>query len=117
MRLRSLGGLARRNLTARPLRALLTAAGIVLGVGLIFGVLLLVRTIDSTFSSLFESVYGRADLVVEPPQEDGSVRAATLRQVRGVAGIESAQGALTDIFVRVRLSDELERRRAERRAR
>ena len=116
VRLRSLGGLARRNLTARPLRALLTAAGIVLGVGLIFGVLLLVRTIDSTFSSLFESVYGRADLIVEPPQEDGSVRAATLRQVRGVAGIESAQGALTDIFVRVRLSDELERRRAERRA-
>ena len=40
-------------------RALLTAAGIVLGVGMILGVLLLAATINRTFADLYDSVYGR----------------------------------------------------------
>ena len=43
--LRSFDGLALRQLRTRPLRSVLTAFGIVLGVGMVFGVLLLVGTI------------------------------------------------------------------------
>ena len=62
--MRSFGSLAFRQVRARRLRALLTAAGIVLGVGMILGVLLLAVTIHRTFNDLFDSVYGRTDLVV-----------------------------------------------------
>ena len=102
VRLRSLGGMAWRNVLARPLRALLTTAGIVLGVGLIFGVLLLTATIDSTFRNLFDSVYGKADLVVSGRSLDESLSAGTLRRVRGVDGVERAQGSLEGLVVRVR---------------
>ena len=43
--LRSFDSLALRQLRTRPLRAALTAFGVVLGVGMVFGVLLLVGTI------------------------------------------------------------------------
>lgn len=102
LRLRSAGGLAWRNVRARPLRALLTAAGIVLGVGLMLGVLLLTTTIDSTFRNLFDSIYGRADLVVAPESDSGKVRDRELRRVARVEGVEGVQGSLQDLFVRVR---------------
>ena len=41
---------------------MLTAAGIVLGVGMILGVLLLTATINRTFTDLYDSVYGETDL-------------------------------------------------------
>ena len=50
----SLTRLSLRTLRARPLRSLLTAGAIVLGVGMVFGVLLLVGTIHSTFDRLYE---------------------------------------------------------------
>jgi putative ABC transport system permease protein len=99
--LRSFGGLAWRSVRARRLRALLTAAGIVLGVGLMLGVLLLTTTINSTFRDLFDSVYGTADLVVAPEAEPGTLRERELRRVERLAGVESAQGTLQDVFVRV----------------
>ena len=49
--LRSFDGLALRQLKTRPLRAVLTAFGVVLGVGMVFGVLLLVGTIRFTFDN------------------------------------------------------------------
>jgi putative ABC transport system permease protein len=101
VRLRSFGGLAWRNVRARRLRALLTAAGIVLGVGLMLGVLLLTATINSTFRDLFDSVYGSADLVVAPEAESGTLGELELRRVRRLGGVETAQGTLQDVFVRV----------------
>ena len=56
--MRSFASLALRQVRARRARALLTAAGIVLGVGMILGVLLLAATINRTFTDLFDSVYG-----------------------------------------------------------
>ena len=100
-RLRSFGGLAWRSVRARRSRALLTAAGIVLGVGLMLGVLLLTATINSTFRDLFDSVYGTADLVVAPEADSGTLRERELGRVQRVAGVEGAQGTLQDIFVRV----------------
>jgi hypothetical protein len=68
--MRSFSSLALRQVRARRARALLTAAGIVLGVGMILGVLLLAATINRTFADLYDSVYGRADLVVSGSGDD-----------------------------------------------
>ena len=70
---RSLSGLSLRSLRARPLRSLLTAGAIVLGVGMVFGVLLLVGTIHSTFNQLFDSIYGKTDVVVSGQQSAGAL--------------------------------------------
>jgi putative ABC transport system permease protein len=87
------------------MRALLTAAGIVLGVGMIFGVLTLSATISRTFSDLFESVYGRADLVVSGTDAT-SLRAESLREVRSTPGVEEASGTVLSVFTRVRPAPE-----------
>jgi putative ABC transport system permease protein len=101
-RLRSLGSLATRGLRQRPGRALLTTAGISLGVALIFGVLLLTATIDSTFRGLFESVYGRTDLVASSPDPGARLPRGALDRARGVRGVESVQGALVAVVAPVR---------------
>ncbi len=68
--MRSFGSLALKQVRSRRARSLLTAAGIVLGVGMILGVLLLSATINRTFTDLYDSVYGRADLIVSGGGED-----------------------------------------------
>ena len=87
------------------MRALLTAAGIVLGVGMIFGVLTLAATISRTFSDLFESVYGRADLVASGTDAT-SLRADSLRVIRSTPGVEEASGTVLSVFTRVRPAPE-----------
>ena len=47
-----------------PTAVCLTAFGVVLGVGMVFGVLLLVGTIRATFDEVIDSAWGRADLIV-----------------------------------------------------
>ena len=64
MKLKRLSGLSFRNLRARAQRTLLTAVGIVLGVGIVFGVLTLSNTMSSTFKDLFSKAYGSSDLTV-----------------------------------------------------
>ena len=97
--MRSFSSIATRQLRARKLRALLTAAGIVLGVGMIFGVLTLSGTISRTFTDLFDSVYGKADLVVSGT-ESTSLPKRALRQVRETPGVAEAQGSLFAIFTK-----------------
>ena len=98
--MRSFSGLALRRVRARRARALLTAAGIVLGVGMILGVLLLAATINRTFSDLFDSVYGKTDLVVAGTGED-SLRASTLDRVARTPGVEDAAGDVLSVFTLV----------------
>ncbi|OLE35124.1 MAG: hypothetical protein AUG48_11675, partial [Actinobacteria bacterium 13_1_20CM_3_68_9] len=98
--MRSFGSLAFRQVRARRLRSLLTTAGIVLGVAMILGVLLLTVTIHRTFSDLFDSVYGRTDLIVSGFGGD-SVRHSTLRRVKQTPSIDEAQGEVTSIFTLV----------------
>ena len=50
----------------------LPAGAIMLGVGMVFGVLLLVGTIHSTFDGLYDSIYGKTDIVVSGDQSIGS---------------------------------------------
>jgi putative ABC transport system permease protein len=90
--------LSLRSLRARPLRSFLTATAIALGVGMVFGVLLLVGTIHSTFDRLYDSIYGRTDVVVSGQQEVGSLPAGTIDRVRAVQGVESAAGQIWSIF-------------------
>src|SRR5215218_1100327 len=98
--MRSFGSLAVRQVRARRLRSLLTAAGIVLGVGMILGVLLLSVTIHRTFTDLFDSVYGRTDLIVSGVGGD-SVPGSTLARVRHVPDVAEAQGTVTSVFTLV----------------
>jgi putative ABC transport system permease protein len=97
-RLRSFGGIGLRSLRARPLRSLLTTAGIVLGVGMVFGVLILVGTIHSTFTNLFDAIYGNTNLIVSGKNSIGSVPADTLGKVRRVEGVKAAEGNVYGIF-------------------
>ncbi len=71
--MRSFGSLALKQVRSRRARSLLTAAGIVLGVGMILGVLLLSATINRTFTDLYDSVYGRADLIVSGGGQEESL--------------------------------------------
>ena len=98
--MRSFGSLALRQIRARRGRALLTAAGIVLGVGMILGVLLLAATINRTFSDLYESVYGRADLIVSGSGDDSLPR-KRLAEVRNTPGVDEAIGRVISPFTLV----------------
>lgn len=98
--MRSFGSLALRQIRARRLRALLTAAGIVLGVAMIFGVLLLAATINRTFTDLFDSIYGRTDLVVSGTDQTSVPRSA-LDKVRRTGQVSEASGRIYTIFSRV----------------
>jgi putative ABC transport system permease protein len=86
--LRSYYSLTFRQFRERRLRVFLTAAGIVLGVAMIFSVLLLAATIKHTFTDLFDSVYGRTDLVVSGSQSTGSLPLDSLERVRETEGVE-----------------------------
>ena len=95
--IRSFGSLALRQVRARRFRALSTAAGIVLGVGMIVGVLVLAATIQRTFTDLFDSVYGQTDLVVSGTDQTSLPR-STLREVRRTRDVEAAEGRIASVF-------------------
>ncbi|HEU4976150.1 MAG TPA: FtsX-like permease family protein [Baekduia sp.] len=111
-RLRSFTGLSLRTLRARPLRSGLTAGAIVLGVGMVFGVLLLVGTIHSTFTRLFDSVYGRTDIVISGKQSAGALDASTIGAVRLVPGVSAASGEVYSFFRLVGPDGTVQRSRA-----
>jgi putative ABC transport system permease protein len=85
---RSYYSLGLRQLRTRKLRVLLTASGIVLGVGMICGVLLLAATIQSTFTDLYDSIYGKTDLVVSGSESTGSLPPSALDRVSAIEGVE-----------------------------
>ena len=108
----SLGAVNLRSLRARKLRSLLSAAAIVLGVGMVFAVLLLVGTIHSTFDRLYDSFYGNTDIVVSGENAVGSMPEATIDRVRATRGVETASGTLVATFRRVDASGRADRDRA-----
>jgi putative ABC transport system permease protein len=90
VKLRRFSGLSFRNLRARVQRTLLTAVGIVLGVGIVFGVLTLSNTMSGTFAELFNKAYGSADLTVTAAGGSGGFDQKAVEEVRGYEGVESA---------------------------
>ncbi len=76
-------------------RTLLTAVGIVLGVGIVFGVLTLSDTMSGAFKELFSRAYGAADLTVTAAGGNGPFDEEVLEEVRAVAQVESAAPRLS----------------------
>jgi len=89
-----------RGLFAHKLRLALTALAIVLGVTFISGTFVLTDTLNSTFSTLFTSVYSKIDFQVRGVAQFGSGQSATrnplpeslLARVRSVPGVGAAYG-------------------------
>src|SRR3954469_8220451 len=100
--LRSFDSLALRQLRTRRLRAVLTAFGIVLGVGMVFGVLLLVGTIRHTFDDLIDSAWGKSDLVVMGENGTGVLPSSALDTIRATPGVREAGPMVGSVFIRLR---------------
>ena len=98
--LRSFDALALRQLRTRPLRALLTSFGIVLGVGMVFAVLLLVGTIRHTFDDVIDSAWGSTDLVAMP-EAGGTLPQSALGRIEATDGVEQAAGMVGGTAVRL----------------
>ena len=96
---------ALKGLAGRPVRALLTAIAIVLGVAMISGTYILTDTINSGFSTIFSRSYQNADVVisgkaafdsangntVEPP----SMPQSLLAKIQKLDGVALAAGSVT----------------------
>ena len=98
--MRSFASLALRQVRARRARAALTGAGIVLGVAMILGVLLLAATINRTFDDLYDSAYGKADLIVSGTGDDSLPR-ATAPKVRRTEGVDEISPRVLSTFTLV----------------
>ncbi|HZR90941.1 MAG TPA: FtsX-like permease family protein [Gaiellaceae bacterium] len=84
--------LARRSVRRRPLRAMLTAAGVILGVAMIVAVLSLSATLFGGFRGLFDTVYGKTDLIVTRDSGTGipaPFSETVLAKVRAVPGVDA----------------------------
>jgi putative ABC transport system permease protein len=98
--LRSFHFLALRQLRTRPLRSALTTFGIVLGVGMVFGVLLLVGTIRSTFDEVIDSAWGETDLIVMG-EGNGTMPDDSVDRIKAVNGVHDAAGMVGGMFTRL----------------
>src|SRR3954463_14094064 len=99
--LASFDGLAVRQLRTRRLRSALTTFGIVLGVGMVFGVLTLTGTIRSTFDDVISSAWGSKDLIVLPAGGGGMLREDTVERARATPGVKDASGMVGGVFTRL----------------
>ena len=95
MRLRRFSGIGMRNLRARAQRTLLTTVGIVLGVGIVFGVITLSDTMASTFTDLYSRAFGAADITVTAAGGSGTFGEGVVEEVRGYEGVESVAPRLS----------------------
>jgi putative ABC transport system permease protein len=94
-------GLAIKSLWARKVRAFATALAVILGVAFIAGSYVLTDTIFAAFDEIFtESLQGTAVVITaeNPVKQEGgevpTIPASYLPQVRGVAGVKEAAGAI-----------------------
>ena len=98
--------LATRNLSARPVRALMTAMAVVLGVAMITAALTVGGAMKRAADSLTVAAYSHTDAAVSVrapfnPSADGSAALPTLPEavlarVRAVPGVAAAAGDITD---------------------
>lgn len=88
---------------------LLTTLGVVFGVGMVFGVLLLSATMFKTFEELYDSVYGKTDLIVAGKSDVGTLPVSELKKVRAVEGVKYAEGSLFAVFTLVKKSGKAEK--------
>src|SRR5688572_19267390 len=84
--MRGLNGLAWRGLRARPLRSILTTAGVALGVAVLFAGLATNTGIEAAVDRTVDGIVGRTDLRIEPFGEAG-LSAETYDAVANVPGV------------------------------
>jgi putative ABC transport system permease protein len=98
---------ALKGLLGRKLRAALTAVAIVLGVAMVSGTYVLTDTIKAAFSTVFSEVYKNTDAVISGKSAISNSNSngnavlpsfpqSLLTRVRGLPGVEEAQGGIDD---------------------
>jgi len=97
--LRSLDALAIRQLHSQPLRAVLTAFGVVLGVAIVFSILLLIGTIRHTMDDVVDSAFGKADVVISP--KTGLLPDSAVADARATEGVRDAGGMVGAVVTRL----------------
>jgi putative ABC transport system permease protein len=93
---------ALRGLRARPLRTVLTAMSVVLGVAMIAGTYVLTDTINKSFSQVFAQANSGTDVVVSPKQVDDAfsdsdpppISDALVKRVGAIDGVRAAAGGV-----------------------
>ncbi len=99
-----MGRVTWKGLLAHKLRLALTAIAIVLGVTFISGTFILTDTLHNTFTTLFSNVYQNVDFEVRGVAQFNNANGGTTRNaipesilpaVRGVPGVETAEGTVT----------------------
>lgn len=98
--LASFNGVAVRGMRTHKLRSALTGLGVVLGVGMVFGVLILVGTIHRTFTQLIDSAYGSRSLIVTP-KAGGVLPQSTVATIRATPGVKSTGQSIGGTFIRL----------------
>ena len=95
---------ALKGLLQRKLRGILTALAVMLGVAMVSGTFMLTDSIEKAFTSIFNSGYAEADVVISgrPLVEGASsgspvVPERVLSDVRSMPDVEAAAGTLMDL--------------------
>ena len=96
----SFNGVTVRGMRTHKLRSALTGLGVVLGVGMVFGVLILVGTIHQTFTQLINSAYGSRSLIVSA-RSGGTLPDSSLGIIRATPGVKSTGQAIGGSFIRL----------------
>jgi putative ABC transport system permease protein len=93
-----------KGLAFRKVRALLTALAVVLGVAMVSGTYVLTDSIQRAFDGIFTGSYKDTSAVISGKQVveystagKATVPESLLRKVRGVDGVQQAEGAIFDL--------------------
>jgi putative ABC transport system permease protein len=93
-----------KGLAARPVRAVLTALAIVLGVAMVSGSFVVTDTITKAFDTIFTSSYRNTDAVVSRKSlvdysnsGNGTVSPALLAKIRRLPEVQAAAGSIIDL--------------------
>ncbi len=95
-----------RSLRSRPLRALLTIFGIVLGVAAFFAIQVTTQTSLESIGRLFENTSGKSDLVIT--LTEGSRKRLTERDLGRLSSIPAVSQAVPSVQMRTDLKDQTE---------
>jgi putative ABC transport system permease protein len=97
-------GVSLKGLAARPVRAVLTALAIVLGVAMVSGSFVVTDTITKAFDTIFASSYRNTDAVVSKKSivdysnsGNGTVSPALLARIRALPQVDAATGSIMDL--------------------
>ena len=95
---------ALKGLAFRKVRALLTALAVVLGVAMVSGTYVLTDSIQRAFDGIFTGSYEDTSAVISGKQVvefsttgKATVPESLLQKVRGVEGVQQAEGAIFDL--------------------